>query len=158
MKNRLSAQDYHNTDAATYEGDGQSFKRSAGIVEVTYEPSHFNPNAPLAQQGSGKTIGKWLFNEEAAKAEGILASTIEVFMDTRLEPNASIGLHQHHQTEEIYYLLEGSIQVTLNSAQGTKVVTLESGDVHRISPGESHYIEAGDQGARIIVVAAGVRS
>jgi quercetin dioxygenase-like cupin family protein len=148
---------YHNTDMPTYaEPTNGAYKQSDKMVEVVYEPSHFNAGAPEGKQGAGVTIGKWVFNEEPGKAEGILGSSLELFMDTTLEPNASIGEHRHSRTEEIYYLLEGSLEVELQTESGVQQFLMQPGDAHLIKPGQSHFIQAGGKGARLIVVAAGV--
>ncbi|GGA65115.1 hypothetical protein GCM10011369_03160 [Neiella marina] len=151
----LSAEQYHQTDAPTYAGttDG-SFKQSANMATVRYQPAHHNPQAPLAQQGQGETLGTWVFNEEKGKAEGLLASSIELMMDSKLAPHATIGLHQHQQTEEIYYLLEGQLNIELHRADEQLQLQLNPGDAHLIRPGESHFVQAGPDGARIIVIAA----
>ncbi|MBD1388096.1 cupin domain-containing protein [Neiella sp. HB171785] len=152
----LSAEQYHQTDAPTYAGqtDG-SHKQSALMARVRYQPAHHNPDAPAAQQGQGETLGTWIFNEEANKAEGLLASNIQLMMDSTLAPHATIGLHQHQDTEEIYYLLEGQLSIELHRAgEPAKTLQLHPGDAHLIRPSESHFVQAGADGARIIVVAA----
>jgi mannose-6-phosphate isomerase-like protein (cupin superfamily) len=47
-------------------------------------------------------------------------------------------LHQHHQTEELYYILTGSGQMTLGAEQ----FMVEPGDTVLIPPGTAHCIEA----------------
>jgi len=153
----LDEAEYHQTDAPTYrQPNNGAFKKGQYIANVRYEPSHFNPYTKEEWRGAGVIRGKWIFNEEPAKAEGLLSSNIELMMDTTVEPNASIGLHQHDKTEELYYVLSGSIEVTLLRDECEDVEILSAGDAHRIAPGQSHFIKAGAQGARIIVVAAKV--
>jgi quercetin dioxygenase-like cupin family protein len=154
---KLNAQQFHETDAEAYreETDG-SHKKSEHMADVVYSPSHYNAKAPDGLTGSGSLRGKWIFNEEAGKKEGLLSSSIELMMDTVVEPNASIGLHEHSKTEEIYYLLEGTIEVLLFRGEEKQTFTLSPGDAHRISPGQSHFIKAGENGARFIVVSARV--
>lgn len=148
---------YHNTDAPTYDDvtDG-SLKHNDSMAVVRYEPSHYNPQAPEGKTGSGVTMGRWVFNEEPGKAEGLLQSNIELFMDSSLEPHASIGYHRHTETEEIYYLLSGTLSIELTDENSTRLLELKVGGAHLIKPGQSHYVQAGEEGARFIVVAARV--
>jgi mannose-6-phosphate isomerase-like protein (cupin superfamily) len=155
MRRTLTSEEYHHGNEPTYDGEnGISFKKSEHIAEVAYTPSHWNPDAKEGLTGEGKTTGRWLYNEEPGKSEGILESDIELIMDSQLEPNASIGLHKHIDTEEIYYLLTGTLTITLIQDQHETTLTLHSGDTYRVAPGESHFIKAGDGGARFMVIAA----
>jgi mannose-6-phosphate isomerase-like protein (cupin superfamily) len=155
MRKLLTPEQYHHGKEPTYGGEfGESFKKSEYIAEVEYTPSHWNPDAKKGMKGAGKTTGRWLYNEEHGKAEGILNSSIELVMDSQLEPNASIGLHEHTDTEEIYYLLSGTLTITLIRHQQDTIQTLSPGDCHRVAPGESHFIQAGNDGARFMVIAA----
>lgn len=155
----MTEQEYHHSDAPTYvEPTDGAHKLNAGMAKVAYTPSHANPNAPQELQGAGTTTGTWVFNEEPGKAEGLLASNINLFMDTQMDPNASIGLHKHSTTEEIYYVLEGSLLVDLFDDQGKREFELNPGDAHLIKPGQSHHVRAGEAGARIIVVGANAQT
>ncbi len=154
---QLDAEHYHGTDSPTYQGDTDGgYKDGQRMVKVLYKEPHHNPTAPAGMQGQGDLEGKWVFNEEPGKAEGLLDSGIELVMDSRLEPNASLGLHKHGRTEEIYYLLEGSLMIRLYNEQ-EKQYKLEPGDAHCIKPGQSHFVQAGAQGARFMVIAAKVQ-
>jgi quercetin dioxygenase-like cupin family protein len=163
----VSAERFHAGEMPVYGGsDGHGpFKDSALMARVVYEPAHANPAAAPHQQGRGRLSGTWVFCEEDGKREQRLVSDIRLFMDSTLEPGACIGLHAHADTEEIYYLLEGALTIEHADAAGRRIVrtlgrrivrTLGPGDAHHIRPGEQHCIEAGGQGARFIVVAAGV--
>lgn len=152
---------FHGGDFPVYTVQGIEnsavFKLKEGIANVLYEPAHANPDAPEGQEGKGKLIGKWLYNEQSDKQEGVLKSGIELFMDSSLEANATVGLHAHSDTEELYYILEGQVFIELIDKNGKMYQQyLTAGDTHLIQPGESHFVSAGDQGARFIVVAAKV--
>ncbi|UPW17830.1 cupin domain-containing protein [Agarivorans sp. TSD2052] len=147
-------QQFHDGDAPAYQGDGQSFKQAKNMASVVYQPAHLNPEAPNDMQGEGRLDGTWIYSEEPDKAEGILHSGIELVMDSSLEANASIGLHQHINTEEVYYLLSGELHITLVDGKEQQTERLQVGDSHCIHPGQSHFVKAGAKGARFIVVAA----
>lgn len=159
MKNsspHFSAEQFHHGDAPVFTGTDPQFKRDAEISRVSYQAAHHNPTAPSDQQGSGALVGKWLYCEEPDKAEGLLKSGVELFMDSHLAPHAVIGLHQHHDTEELYYVLEGSLTITLYDQQQQRCVELLPGDCHCILCGQAHAVSAGEHGARFMVVAAKV--
>lgn len=161
MSKILTEEEFHCGDIPVYIPQGKEkcsqFKMKEGIANVLYEPAHENVAAPKGQEGSGKLIGKWMYNEQPDKQECLLKSSVELFMDSSLEPHASVGLHTHLDTEEIYYLLEGQLTIELidKNGEGTTQI-INPGDTHLIQPGESHFVEAGAQGARFIVVAAKV--
>jgi len=151
----IEGDQFHYTDFPVYSGqDGPSFKFSDNMAHVRYIPAHPNPYAPEGEKGYGELIAKWIYCEESQKAEGILSSNIELMMDSQLAPNASLGLHAHDHTEEIYYVLEGDVVVNLYSGKHKVARKLRPGDAHLIKPGESHSVQAGAKGARFIVVAA----
>jgi quercetin dioxygenase-like cupin family protein len=158
LQNKLIEGDqFHYTDSPVYSGkDGKSFKYSDCMAHVRYHPAHPNPHAPEGEHGSGELVATWIYCEEPEKSEGVLNSGIELMMDSKLAPGASLGLHGHPRTEEIYYLLEGEVTVKLYSRDKKFVRTLTPGDAHLIKPGESHSVQAGPQGARFIAVAAAV--
>ena len=74
-----------------------------------------------------------------------------------MDPNASVGMHKHGETEEVYYILEGSLEITTVSASGDRqaTATLNAGDAHHITFGESHSAVAGPEGTKIFVVELG---
>jgi quercetin dioxygenase-like cupin family protein len=123
------------------------------MAHVAYRPSH--PNAdeqgPRAGQGTSRCV--WLWSEQGAQAEGISESCLDGMIDTWLEPGASIGWHLHERTEEIYYLLSGSLVVTVRDLGGRDhTLDLLPGDSHRIGTGMSHGALAGPDGARFVCV------
>jgi quercetin dioxygenase-like cupin family protein len=72
---------------------------------------------------------------------------------TWLDPGASIGWHLHEHTEEIYYLLTGSLTVTVQDRSlGVHVLNLGPGDSHRIGTGRWHDAVAGPDGGRFLCV------
>ncbi|MEO1334712.1 MAG: cupin domain-containing protein [Myxococcota bacterium] len=161
-KANFDADSFHQTDAPHYQApndaaaSGQHFKAAEGMATVVYEPAHYNPAAG-AKSGAGRSTSTWVYGEEAAKPEGRLQSRLEFLIDSELEPGASIGLHAHERTEEIYYLLAGSLTVDLLLADGRTVShEMRPGDAHLIQPGQRHYAAAGPDGARFIAVAASV--
>lgn len=79
-------------------------------------------------------------------------SGFNLLVDFYLEPGAAVGLHPHHDKEEIYYVLEGEMEVTTETNQGPVSARLGPGDAHFIRLGQSHYAVAGPAGARAIAV------
>jgi quercetin dioxygenase-like cupin family protein len=129
-------------------------KRGAGMTRVRYAPVHPNAAFEDARAGRGAGVVTWVFNEEPGTAEGLFQTPLAFFNDTRMEPHASVGLHPHPDTEEIYYLLEGTLTVTTVLPDGTAHTdTLGPGDAHLVRLGQSHTAEAGTDGCRFVVVA-----
>jgi quercetin dioxygenase-like cupin family protein len=56
-----------------------------------------------------------------------------------LEPGQAPPLHQHDDTEQIFYVLSGQGRLTIDSKAET--VAVQPGDVVRIPPGTLHSIE-----------------
>lgn len=122
-----------------------------------YEPVHPAPDAPVDLRGAGVLQGTWIACEEPGSAEGWLTSGIELVMDSALEPFAVIGRHEHPDTEELYYVLAGSLTVTAGDGSAPSVAEeLRTGDAHRLRAGGWHSARAGAEGARVIVIAARV--
>ncbi|MBC7544593.1 MAG: cupin domain-containing protein [Candidatus Sericytochromatia bacterium] len=155
----VAGAEFHVTGAKIYDGqlDWAVNKRSAQMARVVYHPAHPNPNVAGAWQGQGRDFTTWIFSEEAGLSEGLLKSNLELVMDATLEPGASVGYHVHKTSEEIYYLLAGSLKVATVSVDGAfHTETLLAGDAHLVRPGQGHSCVAGDEGARYLTVAARV--
>lgn len=66
-----------------------------------------------------------------------------------VEPGCSIGLHTHDTNAEIYYMLEGTLELNQNG----QLCTIQAGDVVFTSDGESHSIaNRGDRPAKLLAV------
>ncbi|TCI03659.1 cupin domain-containing protein [Corallincola luteus] len=129
------------------------FKQGDEVATVKYEPCHSNAEYSDYRQGQGRVWTKWLLSEDGNKAEGISESGINMFADFYMEPGASIGQHQHSDKEEIYYLLEGTLKISVEDAEGGCTErTLMPGDMHFIRLGQSHAALAGSEGARVVSV------
>ena len=129
-------------------------KKREEMAKVLYDPAHENVAFQDARRGIGKDYAVWIFSEEAGTEENLFESDFELMIDATLEPNAAIGLHHHHATEEIYYILEGAIQMVTIDRDGKEFSQeLASGDAHFVKKGQSHYGIAGPDGARFIAVA-----
>jgi quercetin dioxygenase-like cupin family protein len=128
-------------------------KRGADLAHVAYRPSHPNPDEQGERAGVGTSRCVWVWSEQGAQAEGISESCLDGMIDTWLEAGASIGWHLHDRTEEIYYLLAGSLTVTVQDRDGQEhVLDLKPGDSHRIGTGMWHGAVAGADGARFVCV------
>ena len=148
---------FHGGEGKIYDGPlGWAVnKRSECMAHVVYEPAHENPSEQGLLRGAGKDFATWVFCEERGKAEGLLQSGIELVIDARLEPGAAVGMHVHAETEELYYLLEGALEMTTRAPDGREhEEALRPGDAHLVKRGQSHGGVAGPQGARFLVVAA----
>lgn len=158
-RNYISGDEFHSIGKAIYSGElnWPANKKNENMAKVRYSPAHSNLKYSNERRGKGDLYATWIFSEESATAEGIMSTPLKLVMDARLDPGASIGLHQHDDTEEVYYLLEGALTVTTISADGQSQNTedLLVGDAHHIAFGESHYCTAGSDGARFITVAVG---
>ncbi len=153
----VASKSFHVAGAKVYDAplSGTVNKRQAHMARVVYEPAHHDPKVGGAWGGRGRTYATWVFSEEPGLTERLLKSGLELVMDTTLEPKASVGYHQHVRTEELYYLLSGSLTVATRGADGVVVTeTLHVGDAHLVRPGQGHTCMAGDDGARYLTVAA----
>jgi quercetin dioxygenase-like cupin family protein len=150
------AASFHRRQGPAYRGRLREavFKRRRHMAHVHYDATHHNPDRKGARAGRGSNRSVWLFAEEGELAEGLFESPLELMIDTRLEPGAAIGEHRHADSEEIYYLLEGTLKITVLKADGRRAsARLAPGDAHLVRRGQSHWAVAGADGARLIVVA-----
>ncbi len=129
-------------------------KSGSLMAKVLYNPTHENVNETGIKRGHGKNRAIWVFSEEHGTKENIFSTKFELLMDSTLEPDAAIGLHTHTATEEIYYILQGSISMTTVDTNGNEYTqTLYAGDAHMIKAGQGHYGVAGNEGVRFIAIA-----
>ncbi len=64
-----------------------------------------------------------------------------------------MGWHTHRDTEEIYYVLEGELEVRPeDESGGVHIFAAQSGDTARVGTGMSHAARAGDSGARFLCI------
>jgi quercetin dioxygenase-like cupin family protein len=130
-------------------------KKNALMAKVLYEAPHLNEEERGIKRGAGNDWATWVFSEEAGTEERIFRSGLELMIDARLEAGAAIGLHTHSSTEEVYYLIEGTLEMTTVGPGGEEhTETLAAGDAHFVRIGQGHYGRAGREGARFIAVAA----
>jgi mannose-6-phosphate isomerase-like protein (cupin superfamily) len=129
-------------------------KRDAAMVRETATPLHANPSEDGWRRGSGRAESKLVVAETGGVHEGVIQTKLHLLADTVLEPEASVGLHAHDHTEEVWYVLEGSLTTVTVAADGREVThELERGDAHVVRLGQRHAGRAGSAGARLIVVA-----
>ncbi len=150
---------FHQPGARVYAGrlGWAANKKSAGMARVVYEAVHLNEAENGVRRGFGKDYATWILSEEPGLEEGLFDAPFQVMIDARLEPNAAIGLHEHPSTEEVYYVLWGTLDMTTVSADGAEhTERLEAGDAHFVRRGQAHYGQAGGAGARFIAVSVRV--
>lgn len=129
-------------------------KKHEHMAKVLYDPAHENTAFSDERRGRGKDFATWIFSEEEGLKENLFTTGFELMIDATLEPAASIGLHTHFHTEEIYYVLEGSLRMTTVNGTGEEErCDLRAGDAHMVRLGQSHYGTAGPDGARFLAVA-----
>jgi quercetin dioxygenase-like cupin family protein len=151
--------EFHSSAAPVYRQplDWAVNKTAGAMARVVYDAPHFNAGETGIRRGQGKDFATWVFCEEAGKAEGLLRSGLELVIDARLEPGAAVGLHTHDRTEEIYYILEGSIRMTTLAPDGQeRTADLLPGDAHLVRSAQRHFGQAGRDGVRMLVISARV--
>lgn len=151
----INGKKFHSQDIPVYQGEISDIlvKKHELMAKVVYNEAHYNPHYDDYKRGQGKNYATWIFSEEPGKRECLLASSIELVMDACLEPEASIGLHTHHDTEELYYILEGDMLLFVEGTSGeSREVRLDTGDAHLLRPGQSHAVKAGCRGCRFLTV------
>jgi mannose-6-phosphate isomerase-like protein (cupin superfamily) len=159
MKNKsdyIPGEEFHTKIKRVYSGDYSWAvnKKKDQMAHVVYEAVHENRAFQDERRGHGKDYAIWIFSEEEGIREGVFSSCFELLIDAELEPNASIGLHHHHRTEEIYYILKGSIRMTTVGSEGEEhTEELAAGDAHAVRSGQAHYGTAGQKGVRFLAVA-----
>lgn len=154
----FSGDEFHGNVKKTYFGEipPSQIKSAELMANVEYAPLHFNPDFEGTRRGSGKAVSTWVFSEDGDLKDHLSETGFNLFIDFRMEPHASIGFHLHNDKEEIYYLLEGSIEMTLVNRDGEEYSgTMKPGDAQFVRLGQGHYGRAGDEGARIITVCVG---
>lgn len=147
---------FHGEIKKIYKGNDQLNKKHEDMAKVTYTPAHLNTDYPEndIRRGKGKDHAVWVYSEEPDTAEGIFDNGLELFMDAFFEAGAAVGLHTHHSTDEIYYIISGEIEMTtVNNDGSEKTVLIREGDSHAVTAGSSHYGVAGKKGCRAIVIA-----
>jgi len=77
-----------------------------------------------------------------------------VLSSTDLKPTMSTSGHSHAGQEEVYYFVNGSGKMELD----TKTITFVEGDVVLIEDGVFHRVHAGPHGAYFLCVFDGSRS
>jgi mannose-6-phosphate isomerase-like protein (cupin superfamily) len=137
------------------EGDDWAIvKRDDAMPQETAEPLHPNPRASGWLRGAGRATSKFVVAETSDLCEGLMQTALHLVSDTTLEPGAAIGLHAHHHSEEVWYVLRGTLTVVTVAGDGREAVhELDPGDAHVVRLGQSHAGRAGHSGARLIVVA-----
>lgn len=153
----ISGEAFHTGVKRVYDGAlGWAVNKAhSRMAKVVYEPSHENlAYEDPARRGQGKNFATWVFSEEPGLEEHVFESGLELMMDAALEPHASIGLHYHARTEEVYYILSGNLTMTTVGPEGqTHTQTLHPGDAHAVKLGQGHYGTAGSEGVRFLTVA-----
>ena len=151
----LDAEQFHREIRRPYDGplSWAVNKERGRMARVLYRAPHENAAEQGARRGAGNDWARWIFSEEPGLEERIFTAPLELIIDARLEPGACIGLHRHHETEEVYYLLEGALTMTTVGADGREATfAMAPGDAHAVKLGQAHFGVAGPTGARFMAV------
>ncbi len=159
IDNYVDGDEFHSSPHSIYSCESDSspyFKYSNKMSKVVYRPAHSNPSFSLddPKHGRGENFCKWITSEQPGTAEKFsFNQNLNGILESYLGPGDSIGWHEHYDTEEYYYVLEGEMWVECSDAQGhTFSAKLGVGDLHRLSCGMSHYAKAGPDGAKFLAV------
>ena len=95
------------------------------------------------RDGDGQVLVTNVLNKDEFKGHSRMVGVLT------LEPGCSIGSHPHNNEEEIFYVIEGTVEYDDNG----KAVTLEAGDSAICPDGEAHAVaNRSDKTARIFAV------
>ena len=95
--------------------------------------------------GKGEILFREIFGKKAFK------SSLEFFHETNVKPNSTIGYHKHTGNEEIYYIIDGSGIMTVDSEKQE----VGPGDAVVTHGGSSHsLINIGKKDLKILVFEA----
>lgn len=107
------------------------------------------PRAPLAQCHDGQGALAWT---GVLGPEDLPGRLLNFVHDDVLAPGVSIGLHQHRDDEEYYYVVAGEGTMTLDDQH----FPVRAGDLTAVFPGGRHALEnTGTAELRIIVFSVG---
>jgi len=81
--------------------------------------------------------GKGYLTTKKLLGEKELAGKCKVYSEISLEPNSSIGYHEHHGESETYYVLSGEGNFNDNG----DIRTVKVGDVMHTPNGSGHGLE-----------------
>ncbi len=97
----------------------------------------FKANEHSVERRENAAGGKGFLNIEHLLGAAQLQNQCGLFAHVTIEPNSSLGYHEHHGEGESYYILRGT---GLYSDNGTPV-QVKAGDVVFCPDGEGHGIE-----------------
>lgn len=80
-------------------------------------------------------------------------SSLHFLHELILEPGATIGAHTHHGSEEIYFMVEGAGEITVDG----ETAPMRPGDAVLTRSNSTHsFIVTGDNPVKLFIVEAGV--
>lgn len=152
----ISGDDFHHTGKPIYSSntDWAVYKKQEFMSKIIYDPSHHNLDYDDERRGVGKNFVTWVFSEQSDTKEGLSTSGLDAVLKSVMGPNVSLGYHIHDTTEEVYYVIEGSITVTTEDPKTNRTLTetLGVGDAHLIRKGQAHYATAGPHGVVFLAI------
>jgi glyoxylate utilization-related uncharacterized protein len=103
------------------------------------------PNHPLPACHGGNGSVDWV---GVLDEKDLSNRRLRFVHDDILQPGVSVGLHEHIDDEEYYFIVSGRGTMTLNGDS----VEVAAGDIAAVFPGGSHAVEnTGSEPMRILV-------
>lgn len=104
------------------------------------------PHEPLEQCHGGNGALDWT---EVLGTEDLKGRKVRFIHDDILAPGVSVGLHEHTDDEEYYYILSGHGIMELNGER----MEVTAGDITAVFPGGKHSLEnTGREDLRMLVI------
>ena len=137
------------------------------IILVSCNKDHGNPNpdTPPSEEPTPKILLKDIvlphlpspyyhfeYNADSLVTKADFASSVDFVDLTTIPPNSTIGLHEHHGNEEIYFIAAGRPRVTVDGEERR----LERGSIAVVHSGQTHRL-INDTGENVEIFVIQVR-
>lgn len=126
-------------------------KRGRKDVEQTYVDNNFGG---IGRMYITQFMGKDAALDAVPGFPNDFESSLHFLHELILEPGAKIGEHTHRGSEEIYFILEGTGEITVNG----RVVKMEEGDAVVTKNNSTHsFVVTSNCPVKMLVIEAGVQ-
>jgi quercetin dioxygenase-like cupin family protein len=107
-----------------------------------------NVEALILQAGEGKTVSL-RGTGVAYKAQGVRPGGGPTVLEFAVAPGFNTGDHVHSTIEEIFYVIEGRVQIRV----GERLLQIQPGDFVLVPPGTAHgFGSLGDDPAKLLLI------